>query len=191
MESVTQSSKEENNVCPYTLWDNCVVFNGKWIQARQVRFKTKNNGQEGVWQSVHRNTKPVGAPADGVSIIAKVTKNAGLIDNGETAEQAAIRELREETGYTCSKVISQSVECFLDPGLTDDSQCFVICEIDGDAKENQNPKQHLDSTEAIEVVLVEHSKLLDYLRNMDKSIAVEAGLYAYAYGAHFAKIFGK
>lgn len=32
---------------------------------------------------------------------------AGLVDNGETAEQAAVRELKEETGYV-GKVMESS-----------------------------------------------------------------------------------
>lgn len=85
-----------------------------------------------VWQSVHRNTKPQGAPADGVSIIARVRRDgklfivlvkqfriptgklclelpAGLIDKGENAQQAAIRELKEETGYGGGKVVMEWV----------------------------------------------------------------------------------
>ncbi|CAB3398013.1 unnamed protein product [Caenorhabditis bovis] len=189
--------------CPYILSDPSVVFDGKWIQTRQIHFETRA-GVKGVWQSVHRNTKPVGAPADGVSIIAKVRKNskdyivlvqqyriptgkmclefpAGLVDNGEDAEQCAVRELKEETGYTCAKVLFKSKECFLDPGLTDDSQCFVICEIDGDLPENMKPD--------IEVILVEHSKLLEYIRSLDKSVYVEATVYAYAFGAHYNELF--
>ena len=41
----------------------------------------------------------------------------GLIDNGETAEQAAIRELEEETGYKAKKVIESSSLIVADPGM--------------------------------------------------------------------------
>ncbi|EFP00217.1 CRE-NDX-2 protein [Caenorhabditis remanei] len=197
--------------CPYQLFNQEVVWNGKWIQTRQVRFKT-SNGQQGVWQSVHRNTKPVEAPADGVSILARVRKEgklflvlikqyripcgklclelpAGLIDAGETAQQAAIRELKEETGYTSGKVVMESKLCFLDPGLTDDSQCLVVVDVDGDAPENLNPIQVLDSTESIEVLLIEQSKLMAYISNLDSSsIVVESTLLAYAMGIQFATL---
>ncbi|CCD74269.1 Putative nudix hydrolase 2 [Caenorhabditis elegans] len=197
--------------CPYQLFNQEVVWNGKWIQTRQVGFKT-HTGQVGVWQSVHRNTKPVEASADGVSIIARVRKQgklyivlvkqyripcgklclelpAGLIDAGETAQQAAIRELKEETGYVSGKVVMESKLCFLDPGLTDDSQCLVVVDVDGDAPENQNPVQVLDSTESIEVLLVEQSALMAYVTNLDSSsIVVESTLLAYAMGIQFATI---
>ena len=42
---------------------------------------------------------------------------AGLIDDGETPEQAGIRELREETGYKAEGVIDSSAVLANDPGL--------------------------------------------------------------------------
>lgn len=42
---------------------------------------------------------------------------AGLVDEGETAAQAAVRELKEETGYSGTIGRSSSV-CFSDPGMT-------------------------------------------------------------------------
>jgi ADP-ribose pyrophosphatase len=41
----------------------------------------------------------------------------GLIDEGETVEQAAIRELREETGYEVDSVLDVSSVVVADPGL--------------------------------------------------------------------------
>lgn len=41
---------------------------------------------------------------------------AGLIDNGETAEQAAIRELKEETGYVADSVVDMTAVLATDPG---------------------------------------------------------------------------
>jgi ADP-ribose pyrophosphatase len=41
----------------------------------------------------------------------------GLIDEGETAEQAAVRELEEETGYKADRVIESSPLIVSDPGL--------------------------------------------------------------------------
>lgn len=42
---------------------------------------------------------------------------AGLIDNGETAEQAAIRELEEETGFKADGVVQSSPIIVSDPGV--------------------------------------------------------------------------
>uniref|UniRef100_A0A1I7UBJ7 Nudix hydrolase domain-containing protein n=1 Tax=Caenorhabditis tropicalis TaxID=1561998 RepID=A0A1I7UBJ7_9PELO len=168
--------------CPYEVEAEKVVGEGKWTKYLHIPFKTKN-GHQGVLESIHRKTKPPGAAADGVSILARVRKQgkmfivlvkqyrvpcekftleipAGLIDAGETVRDAALRELKEETGYTASKVVKESKLSFMNPGLTDDSLMIVIVDVDGDAPENQNPTQKLDSTESIEVILAELDQFL-------------------------------
>ena len=40
----------------------------------------------------------------------------GLIDKDETAEQAAIRELKEETGFVASGILQSSPLLVCDPG---------------------------------------------------------------------------
>ena len=40
----------------------------------------------------------------------------GLIDEGETAEQAAFRELEEETGFKANSVLQMSPVVVSDPG---------------------------------------------------------------------------
>lgn len=40
----------------------------------------------------------------------------GLVDEGETPEQAAIRELKEETGYEADSVIESTPLTVVDPG---------------------------------------------------------------------------
>ncbi|KKA26718.1 hypothetical protein TD95_005420, partial [Thielaviopsis punctulata] len=79
-------------------------------------------GTQRTWESAERTTRPKDCEIDGVGIVAILEKEtgpeimlqkqyrpplqrvcieipAGLIDAGETAEEAAVRELKEETGY--------------------------------------------------------------------------------------------
>ena len=51
---------------------------------------------------------------------------AGLIDEGETPEQAAIRELKEETGYE-GKVCHQSLALSAQPGMTNATLQVLDC----------------------------------------------------------------
>ena len=75
---------------------------------------------------------------------------AGLIDQGESAEQAAVRELKEETGYVCEKILSITKPLPLSPGLSNECARMITVDIDGDKPENINPVQETEDTEDIE-----------------------------------------
>ncbi|CAM9100677.1 unnamed protein product [Phaeothamnion confervicola] len=60
---------------------------------------------------------------------------AGLVDDGETCEEAAVRELQEETGFAGS-VIGSSPTTYCEPGMTDACCRFVHLRIDGAAAAN-------------------------------------------------------
>jgi ADP-ribose pyrophosphatase len=59
---------------------------------------------------------------------------AGLVDEGESIEAAALRELAEETGWS-GKLLSLGPACYASPGLTDESMHFarVRLHVEGDA----------------------------------------------------------
>ncbi|CAJ0962260.1 unnamed protein product, partial [Mesorhabditis belari] len=192
--------------CPYDLWDETIEFEGRWLRTKQIRFRERKSKHEGVWQSSHRVTKPANCEVDGVDILAVLHKNgqkffifvkqyripmkawclefpAGLIDEGESVEAAAIREMKEETGYTVTKVLQRSEGVQgLDPGLTDDSIQFVTVEVDGDDPRNAHPEQQLQSEEAIEVVLVECNRVLEWMKENEKKMHIEAMVYSFAIG---------
>jgi len=111
---------------------------------------------------------------------------AGLIDAGETPEQAAVRELREETGYE-GKVIDCSPTIVSDPGLTNANMQMVTIEVD--LKEgDEEPEQHLDDGEHIERIVVPLSELYERLQAMsqEKGKIVDARLFHWAMGLHWS-----
>lgn len=72
---------------------------------------------------------------------------AGLVDKGETPNEAALREVREETGYVGKVVNNDGVILAYEPGLTSAVMNLVHVEIDGDLEENQKPKPELEDGE--------------------------------------------
>ncbi len=135
---------------------------------------------------------------------------AGLIDEGETAEQAAIRELREETGYV-GQVLEVSPIMFngllpyvpstsppsnclfpnswaSDPGFCNTNLKMVHVSIDMSLPENQDLKPELEENEFIEVF---HVRLADLWRELEKleaeGYAIDARIANLAEGIEIAK----
>jgi 8-oxo-dGTP pyrophosphatase MutT (NUDIX family) len=111
---------------------------------------------------------------------------AGLIDQGETPAEAALRELKEETGYV-GQIVKISPPLVIEPGLTNASSGLVHVTIDADLAENQHPKQELDETEFIEVLRVPLHNLLAHLTDLAtrRQCLIDAKLYTLALGLSF------
>lgn len=78
---------------------------------------------------------------------------AGLVDENESVESAAVRELKEETGYD-GKITKIMPVSQIDQWKSRENTQLVFMEIDGDLEVNKNPKPNLEETEYIEVFLV-------------------------------------
>ncbi|CAG8472479.1 17533_t:CDS:2 [Acaulospora colombiana] len=89
---------------------------------------------------------------------------SGLIDAQETVETAALRELREETGYT-GKVKNVSDPICYEPGITNSMTKIVDIEIDPNSTDNIAPTQLLEEDEwSLQVIKVPLRKLYEELR---------------------------
>ncbi|KAH7084479.1 NUDIX hydrolase domain-like protein [Paraphoma chrysanthemicola] len=179
----------------------------KWIKLQKATY-TDAKGKSRVWELASRKTtgkSGVDAVAMG-NIIYHPTKPpstilviqfrppvnaftiewpAGLIDEHETAEEAAVRELYEETGYH-GKVVSTSPAVSADPGMS--SANMKLCMVEIRLKEGEpEPEQHLEEGEEIQRVNVPLAELYDRLEEFAKEgYVVAAKLYHWAAGVKYA-----
>lgn len=112
---------------------------------------------------------------------------AGLIDAGETAEEAAVREFKEETGYDC-RLLSISPVQAADPGMSNANMQMAMVEVqlgEGD----EEPEQRLEDGEHIQRVVIPLSEFYDRLVEYSKQdrMIVAAKLFHFAHGMHFAQ----
>ncbi|KAJ3127037.1 hypothetical protein HK101_005638, partial [Irineochytrium annulatum] len=155
----------------------------KWVKLWNIIWRDPN-GVERTWESAERSTRK--GDIDAVGIVPIVMNGnapkqtilvtqfrppvgkpivefpAGLVDAGETPEQAAMRELKEETGYNGS-VFSSSMTMFCDPGMSNANLKLVVLKVDLADPVNQNVKQSLEDGEFIERHMVPLGSLLKEL----------------------------
>ncbi|GAB1311560.1 ADP-ribose diphosphatase [Madurella fahalii] len=182
-----------------------------WTKLVKKTYKDPN-GVTRTWESAERTTRPKGCDIDGVGIVAILEKEtgpeivlqkqyrppvdqivielpAGLIDEGETAEQAAIRELKEETGYVAD-VLETSPVMFNDPGFCNTNLRMVHVSVDMSLPENQDLKPELEENEFIEVFLVKLDSLWQECIKLEaEGYAIDARIANLAEGIEIAKKF--
>ncbi|MFZ0134732.1 MAG: NUDIX hydrolase [Desulfobacterales bacterium] len=73
---------------------------------------------------------------------------AGLVDEGETIETAARRELYEETGLTVTRILETGPPVYSSAGMTDESVAMVYVDCEGEPSAAGN-----EGSEQIEVIL--------------------------------------
>jgi len=183
---------------------------GKWLAFKKIQYSDPSRKSR-EWESVERTTRGKTTFTDAVCLLAIVqyhtTKKdphvvivkqfrpalnkiclempAGLLNDGESEEQAALRELNEETGYT-GKVMGVTSTSATDPGLTNASCALVTVEIDGDDPQNANPKPHLDEGEFVSVDLIPLNTLYGTLQDLSEEYAIDSRLLSIAVGMNTA-----
>ncbi|KXX78199.1 ADP-sugar pyrophosphatase [Madurella mycetomatis] len=185
----------------------------KWVTLRKVSY-VDQTGAARTWEVAARKTRAASAGVDAVAMgnvllhpsrpastvlviqyrppldAYTVEWPAGLVDEGETPEQAAVREFREETGYVC-EVVSVSPAQAADPGMSSANMKLVMVEVklgEGD----ELPEQRLEDGEHIQRVVVPlaelHERLVEYSKQ--ERMVVSAKLFHFAAGMEFMKTKG-
>ena len=87
---------------------------------------------------------------------------AGLVDPNESAEQTALRELYEETGY--DGVITEVFPAgFSSPGMSGEEATIVKVEVNGDKYRGKIVENHQEASENIEVIKVKKSEFKSFV----------------------------
>lgn len=82
---------------------------------------------------------------------------AGFIDKGETPEQAAVREVLEETSYTIDESdLIRFTETYTSEGFTNEKATIFFARV----KDEKQVKQNLDEDESIELETVYFDELI-------------------------------
>jgi len=183
----------------------------RWSKMVKITYEDPL-GAVRTWESSERTTRPKNSDIDGVGIVAILEKEsgpeimlqkqfrppahavtievpAGLVDAGETAEEAAVRELKEETGYV-GKASKTSPVMFNDPGFCNTNLRMVHVTIDMSLPENRNLKPELEDSEFIEVFTVPLTNLFSELKKLEsQGYAIDARIGTLAEGIELAKQF--
>ncbi|KAF7971636.1 hypothetical protein HWV62_20668 [Athelia sp. TMB] len=179
----------------------------KWITLKKLKWSDPD-GKERIWECAERKTRS-SAGVDAVAVLAIIRSKTnafplstviieqyrppidkfiiGLIDEGETAEKAAIRELEEETGFKADSVIELSPVVVSDPGMTTANMQLAVLSVTMEDKLDISEAK-LEPGEFIVTRIVELAKLNEELKAYDKKgFVVDARLSHFASGYDMAQ----
>lgn len=175
----------------------------KFVNLFEIRYSDRN-GRQRIWDFVSRQSPPkieTGAfdSVDAVIIVPwhvpsqklvvirefRMPLNdyqygfpAGLVDEGETPEKSAARELKEETGLAVTGVRRCSPPIYVSSGLTDESVVMVYVDCKGEPS-----NRDAGSAEDIETVFVSQKEAEDLCALPDLKVDLKTWLVMDSFAA--------
>lgn len=181
------------------------LLDPRWIDPIRIEWMDES-GRRRQWEAVERKTRGVSG-VDAVAIFPRLLSPgqpprtvivkqyrpplnaytlenpAGLVDATETVEQAALRELQEETGYV-GKVTRVTRPIYNDPGLSSANFCYAFVDCDMQDPRNMNPKHAQEDGENIEILVLPIASMIDEMEKLaDRDgLLIDAKCYSLALG---------
>lgn len=107
---------------------------------------------------------------------------AGLIDDGETPEQAVVRELSEEVGAKAIRLTRTSGASFISAGMSDERiVCFEI-------EVEMGGEQELGESEDIETIILPLEQLEDFIHSHQFGLQSELQLQSFMYKMRYEEL---
>lgn len=173
--------------------DRETIASGGWISLQKITY-LGHDGKTRTWECASRVRSqgavmmiPVTRPGGRLVIIRQFRPPtgrlvyefpAGLINPGEDPVETAVRELKEETGYT-GTVDYCSPKVFTSPGLS--SEFVHLVKMTVDLENQPDLATHFDESEYIETFLVAQDELPAFIRQAEADgFGVDNKMYMWA-----------
>ncbi|CAI4221522.1 unnamed protein product [Auanema sp. JU1783] len=196
---------------PFEILEEETLYHGVWANFTRIHFIRKGTGSRGAWELIDVSQYDSDR-VNGIQLIPRIVIKGqryfvlnlqyriplkawtlefpgGAVETGETNLQGALRELKEETGYTATEansVFTTVGKLATHPGKTNDLIQITVIDIDSEIEENQHVLQNLDEAEASYVRLIPEHELFETLVRIQSQVHITSNVLTFALGYKLA-----